>query len=106
MWGMSDPDLCPTWRRFFCFAVSRTAKEGSDVSPQLEVQGVRERVRTRRHLFLRTVLRPARGEVRPLRPRRRDGETADPGSLAGDLALRRLPAVLGPPERPAGAWPD
>src|ERR1700760_2153971 len=106
MWGMSDPDLCPTWRGFFCSSWSHIGKEGSDVSPKLEVQGVRERVRARRDLFLRTVLRPARGQVRPLGARCRDGETADPGRLARDLALRRLPPVLGPPERSAGARPD
>src|SRR5690242_4789771 len=96
MWGMSDPDLCPTWRRFL-FLVAFTAKEGSDVSRQLEVQGVPDRVRARRHLFLRTVLRPARGLLRPLGPRRRGGEAADPGRLAGHLALRRLPALLRAP---------
>ena len=34
------------------------------------------------------------------------GEAADPGRLAGDLALRRLPPLRGPPRRPAGAGPD
>src|ERR1700743_3615606 len=27
MWGTSDPDLCPTWRRFFSFAVQKTARK-------------------------------------------------------------------------------
>ena len=34
------------------------------------------------------------------------GEAADPGRLAGDLALRRLPPLRGPARRPAGAGPD
>src|SRR6185503_3527708 len=105
MWGMSDPDLCPTWRRFFFFH-GFTAKKGSDVSRELEVQGVQGRVRTRRRLFLRTVLRPARGQLRPLGPGRGGGEAADPGRFAGDLALRRLPALLRSPRGPAGAGPD
>src|ERR1700759_5156380 len=27
MWGMSGPDLCPTWRRFFCFSVSQRQRK-------------------------------------------------------------------------------
>src|SRR5882762_9790609 len=30
MWGMSDPDLCPTWRRSFCLSGHIRAMEGSD----------------------------------------------------------------------------
>ena len=102
--GEVRSDLCPTSGGGF-FVVRR--KGGSDVSREPEVQGVRDR---RTSWTPATSARTASARSRSPTTTRRstpaEVEAADPGRIAGDLALRRLPALRGRARRPAGAGPD
>ena len=92
----------PTMARFF--RIER--KEDRMSVESLKCKECGTDVRAGRQLRLRKLLRPARGRLRLLAARRGRGEAADPGRFAGDLALRRLPPLRGPAERPAGAGAD